>query len=426
MGGRSPGSAWIRPFAPRLATPGATLDPVTAPPDLALVTALCRSALDAEEGLPVDPLRFDGTDPRGLFASIQRHRVEELLASYAGVLGLPADLVRHLEAWRAAARQRTLLQTLETVRAWELLDRAGVGVLVFKGQPLAVQTTGRADARGPGDVDLLVAPGQLVDAHRVLMAAGWRLREGARIEPGTWAWRHVSRWGNALTYVGDGADVDLHWRLEITPDAHPPFDVLRARAEQVALGASTVTALGRYDALRHLAAHREGWIWLRTLADLRRLCRDEDGAAVLAVPLRPAVARSLAVARATVGLPAAVPAAVHAQLDRTPPDFLDRVARYHALAVPASFAGGVGGALGFRQRLASSSSVADLQHTAVALVLPAHAAYPVDARTAWTGVPRALARRAAAAVRSLRRALRVRLARVRRGGPCAGPPGRAA
>lgn len=390
------------------------------------MTALCRGALAAEEGLAVAPVALDGTDARGLFATVQRHRVQELLASYADVLGLPPELVAYLEAWRAAARQRTLLQTLETVRAWELLDRAGVGVLAFKGQPLAVQTTGRADARGPGDVDLLVVPGQLVDAHRVLTGAGWRLREGARIEPGSWAWRHVSRWGNALTYVGEGADVDLHWRLELTPDAHPPFDVLRSRAEQVALGTSTLTTLGRYDALRHLAAHREGWVWLRTLADLRRLCRDEAGEGVLAGPLRPAAARSLAVARATVGLPSSVPAAVHAQLDRTPPAFLERVARHHALAVPASFAGGVGGGIGFRHRLASSSSLTDLQHTAVALVLPAHAAYPIDARTGWTGVPRALARRAAEAVRSLRRLVRARTRRVRRGGPCAGPPGRAA
>jgi hypothetical protein len=133
--------------------------------------------------------------------------------------------------------------------------------------------------------------------------------------------------------------------------------------------------------------------------------------------------RSLAVARASVGLPASVPDAVHAQLDRTPPAFLERVARHHALAVPASFAGGVGGSIGFRHRLASSSSVTDLQHTAVALVLPAHAAYPIDARTAWTGVPRALTRRAGEALRSLRRLVR---AALRRGGPCAGPPGRAA
>lgn len=415
-------SARIRPFRPRRATAGATLDPVTAPGGtaLAVVTALCRAALASEEGLPVAPPALDGTDPRELFATVQRHRVEELLASYAGVLGLPDELVRLLEAWRSAARQRLLLQTLETVRAWELLHRAGVGVLVFKGQALAVQTTGRADARGPGDVDLLVGPGQLDVAHRVLTGAGWRLREGTGVEPGTWAWRHVRRWGNALTYAGQGADVDLHWRLEITPDAHPPFEVLLGRGEQVAVGGSTLLTLGRYDALRHLAAHREGWVWLRTLADLRRLCRDEQ---VLTGPLRPAAVRSLAVARATVGLPAGVPAAVHAQLDRTPPAALEGVARHHALAVPTTFAGGAGGLIGLRHRLASSTSVADLRHTTVALVLPAHAAYPIDARTAWTGVPRALARRAATALRSL---LRVVGRTIRRGGPCAGPPERAA
>lgn len=371
-------------------------------PARAVVTALVRAALAAEEGAAAPGVSLDGYAARALFATAQRHRVQELLRTHADALGLPAELVGLLDRWRLLARQRVLLQTLETVRAWELLDAAGVDALVFKGQALAVQTTGRADARGPGDVDLLVAPDQLVAAHRALTGAGWRLRDGVRVEPGTWSWRHVSRWGNALTYRGEGADVDLHWRLEITPDAHPPFRELLARAEPVVIGDAKVPTLGRYDALRHLAAHREGWVWLRTLADLRRLCREPG---VLDGPLRPAAVRSLAAARTTVGLPQGVPASVHAQLDRTPPAFLAQVLRNHAAEVPSGFGGGVGGAIGFRHRLATSSSPADLQHTAVALVLPAHAAYPVRSRTAWTGVPQALALRLSAALRAVRRLL---------------------
>lgn len=390
------------------------------PGSLDLVRTLVRAALAAEEGLPAAPVAFGATAPDHVVPVIQRHRLEPILHAHAAALGLPEQVVGFLDAWRAVARQRTLLQTLETVRAHDLLVTHGVAALVFKGQALAVQTTGLADARGPGDIDVLVAPETLGEAHRVLIEAGWALREGGRVEPDTWAWRHVRRWGNALTYVGRGADVDLHWRLEATPSAHPPFSVLSARAEQVPIGSSSVATLGRYDAIRHLAAHREGWLWLRTLVDLRRLARDPD---VFDGPLRATEAMSLALARRAIGLPEAVPGRVHDQLDAVPTEFLDRAGGYHSRPIPPSFGGGLGSALGSRNRIAASRTVADFQQAAMAVVLPAHAALPVRDRTAWTGVPRALGLRLA----NLARGLWSRVGPgLRRGAPCAERPGRVA
>ena len=390
--------------------PHVTLASVSAAPGdgLGVVATLVRAALDAEEGRAGAPVPVAAAEVRTVFEVAQRHRVQPLLRTHAAVLGLPDELVGLLDRWLTAARRQTMLQALETVRAWELLDGAGIEVLAVKGQALAVQTAGRADARGPGDVDLLVDPARLVEAHRLLTGAGWRLRDDARVEPDTWAWRHLTRWGNALTYQGEAADVDLHWRLDVMPDAHPPFAVLRSRAEHVRVGTATLATLSRYDALRHLATHREGWIWLRTLVDLRRLARTE---AALDGPLRPAAALSLAVARTTVGLPATVPAAVHARLDEAPREVVDRVARLHADAVPTAHAAVYGGRRKLRGRLAELTSVADLQHAAVELVLPADVVFPVRSRTGWTGVPRALGLRAADLSR-----------RVRRDAPCAPPP----
>lgn len=378
-----------------------------------LLRTLVRGALAAEEGQPVGPGDLGGVDVAGLLAVVRRHRVAELLRTGAEPLALPAELVAGLDAWRALARPRLLLQAMETVRACALLEGHGIDVLAFKGQALAVLTTGDAGARGPGDVDLLVAPERVPDAHRALLAGGWELREDGRVEPDTWAWRHVSRWGNALTYAGRGADIDLHWRLDPSPGALPPFAVLHGRRAEVPLGGALLPTLSPYDALRHSASHREGWVWLRTLVDLRRLARDP---AVLEGELRPVALASLAIARATVGLPEDVPGPVHDRLDRVPQAVVERARGYHVAAVPASFGGGAGSALTFRHGLASRSTSADLRHAAMSLVLPAHAALPVRSRSAWTGVPWALALRLRTLVRS----------RVRRGGPCAGRPGRAA
>ena len=125
---------------------------------LDLLRTLVRGALAAEEGRPIPPPRLGAVEVDELLAVVRRHRVAELLHAQAEPLALPPAVVAGLAAWRELARPRLLLQAMETVRACQLLSAEGIGVLAFKGQALAVQTTGRADARGPGDVDLLVPP----------------------------------------------------------------------------------------------------------------------------------------------------------------------------------------------------------------------------------------------------------------------------
>lgn len=355
---------------------------------LDVLCQMVSSALEAEEGRAIAPVPVGDVPVRDLLDAVRRHRVPELLRSRAGELGLPAEVVRVLDAMVEGSRQRHLVHTFETVRAWRLLDAAGIEAVVFKGIPLSVLTTGRPDARGAGDVDLLVRPDAVAAAHRLLAAAGWALHEQGRIEPGMWAWRHVQRWGHTLTYLGAGADVDLHWRLDAMPGAQPDTHDLLARRTTVEVGGTPIPTLAPADAFRHLAGHREGWIWLRTLVDLRRLARDP---AVFAHELPAPALTSLAAARATVGLPDTVPDGVLAGLDRVPDVALARARAHHEL--PVAVFGGAGTAREVRNGMASVRRPRDLQQLAVTLVLPPHAALPIRSATAWGGVPRAFARR---------------------------------
>lgn len=389
---------------------------IASPDVLDVLRMLVRSALDVEEGVPTTPVALGSVAAADLLAAIGRHRVTDVLRTHSDVLGLPAGISRALDAARQRNRKRLMLQSFETVRALRLLGDRGIDALVFKGQALAVQTTGQADARGAGDIDLLVAQDAVAEAHRALTSSGWALHPCGRVEPEMWAWRHVARWGSALTYLGDGGDVDLHWRFEPIRGAHPELSELWPRREHVEVGGVRVATLGRSDALRHLAGHREGWIWMRTLIDLRRLAREPS---VFDGELLAPAAVSLAVARETVGLPAGVPGRVHDQLDRVPVALLERARTGHGLPVTRTFAGGAGSALAFRNNLASSRSLADVGQAAVILVLPAHAALPVRSRTVWTGVPMAFWLRARNFARGV-------LARIRPGAPCAEQPGRAA
>lgn len=395
------------------------------PEAFALLCRMARAALESEEGGPRRSVPLAGVAATDLLDAVRRHRLADLLRTHAEALGLPADVRAALDDQHDRMRLPLMMQALETARSATLLAGHGIEVLGFKGLPLAVLTTGRLDGRGAGDVDLLVAPGDVAEAHRLLVDAGWALSEAARVEPGTWAWRHVHRWGNALTYRGQVADTDLHWRLEAIPGAHPDFPTLWSRRVDVTVGTTTLPTLSPYDALRHSGSHREGWAWLRTLVDLRRLARDPE---VLDGPLSTAATVSLALARETVGLPDSVPGRVHDRLDRAPAAMLERARHQHLLEIPTSFAGGHGTAASLRYRLSASRSAEDVVHTVVALVLPAHAAMPVRARTAWTGVPLALALRVTLLWRSLRSRSVARSAdqatgRVRRDAPCAGPPG---
>lgn len=354
-----------------------------------LLCRMLRRALEAEEGLGGDPVALGPVAPRDLLDVVRRHRVPQVLLGQTAALGLTGELVGTMEAMLRGSRERQLLHVLETVRAWQLVTDAGVEALVVKGAPLAVLTTGVPEGRGAGDVDLLVRPGDTARAHDVLTSAGWQLHEAGRIEPDMWAWRHVVRWGRTLTYLGAGADVDLHWRLDTVPGALPAADELMTRTVRVPVGGVKVPTLGAADALNHLAMHREGWTWLRTLVDLRRLARDPG---VFDQYLGGPAVTSLAVTRATVGLPAGVPAEVSAALDRVPGRVLAEVRAQHLR--PTAVMGGATTGRELRYGLASARRPRDLGQLAVGVLLPAHTALEVRSASAWTGLPTALGRRA--------------------------------
>lgn len=354
------------------------------PTAFTLLCSLTRRALTLEEGNEAEPVTANCVAPLKLMEAIRRHRVADLFHAHAEPLGLPDEITDQLTSWHEEARPLLMLQALETVRSISLLSQAGVRALAIKGVALAVLTTGRADARGGGDVDILVSPDDLAVAHDALIAGGWSLYDGASVEPGTWAFRHINRWGSALTYQGAAASIDLHWRLEVTPSAYPQFSELWDRRATVSLGGGAVPTLSAADALRHSAAHREGWFYQRTLVDLRRLAR-VDG--VFDAPLRPLALTSLALARETIGLPADIPGSLAAQLATAPGAQLERArAAQHRDALP-TFQGGLGSAMSLRNRLAAGRTPTDLGHTLVALIIPAHAAMPVTARSRWVGIP---------------------------------------
>lgn len=332
-----------------------------------------------------------------LLGAVRRHRVGELLATHADQLALPAGLAADLVADLPAARRAVMVQVLELARVRELLDGAGIRSLVIKGPALAVQSAGDLAARGAGDIDLLIDPGSVVAAHRVLCANGWRQRTGSEVEPGTWAWDHVLRSFNAFTYDGNGTAVDLHWRLDPTPDALPGFEAAWERRETVDVGGIAVPTLSPPDALAHTCLHaaKDSWRWLRSLVDIHRLARhDASWGGDAPEGLRRLEVEALALTRSCVGLPPNVPAEVLARLDRVHPAFLARASRAQERPVHAAIPfPGVESLRLMHYMVRASSTRRDLVHAVVGTALPVKAVVGVESRSGWTGVPVVLGHR---------------------------------
>jgi hypothetical protein len=361
------------------------------------VRELARAALALEAGMPAAPLGKLPADPEtlaDLLFSVTRHRLVDLLDEHAAGLGLPAELAGPLAELRASGRQALMVQLLEVGDLHRLLSDQGISTLVIKGIPLAVQTTGDPAARGPGDIDLLIPPGAAEQVHRILIAQGWSLRPDSRVEPGTWAWRHVQRHTCALAYLGPGSNVDLHWRLDTTVDALPDFAQLWDRREQVDLGGVRVNTLGRADLLAQSSFHaaKDRWRWLRSLVDVHRLAAMPESFGVRS--LHPLELRTLAITRAALGLPAGVPDEVIARLDRPDSNPVRRaLADQERPASKGHRTPGVESALNLRYLVSASRTPRDLARSVVATTLPVRMVAGVQSRTAWTGIPMTLWRR---------------------------------
>jgi len=358
------------------------------------VRSWVRGALRTEAGRSWTPEPV--TEPVAeLVEAVRRHRVADLVASQADALGLPAEVAEPISALRLTGRRALMVQILEIERLHTLFTGAGLRCLVIKGPALAVQTAGDPFARGSGDIDLVISPDDVVAALRLLEANGWRVRVGNEVEPGTWAWGHVMRSFNALTFDGLGSTVDLHWRLDPTLDALPTFAEVWERREEVDLGPVAVQTLAHRDLLAQTSLHtaKDYWRWLRSLVDVHRLAADPRTweRSFGTDPLRRLEVDTLAVTRFMVGLPPGVPVEVLARLDQVPASVLTRALAAQDRPVYAKYPfPGLESMRSLRYMLAASPTARDLRHAAVGTVLPVKSVVGINARTAWTGVPLSL------------------------------------
>ncbi|NDD29708.1 MAG: hypothetical protein EB084_15730 [Proteobacteria bacterium] len=145
-------------------------------------------------------------------------------------------------------------------KAAALLTEARLPFLVLKGPGLAALTTGTWQGRGGVDIDLLIAPSRVAEAHTLLIDARLRRYDGRTASPGA-----LYRWAfPEMAYVGWPVEVDLHWGLDHSPGmCRLPFEALLERAHPFDLDGVPLRTLGVIDAWLFTAVHGGRSFWNR-------------------------------------------------------------------------------------------------------------------------------------------------------------------
>lgn len=360
------------------------------------VRACAHAALLLEQDLPAAwewPAELKDED---FVCAARRQRVAPMIVEQAGRLTLPAAVTHMLLAHRDAERLAALQQVHELTGMAAVLRAADIEFLCFKGPALSLISTGRFDARGAGDLDVLVEPMRLAAARAALTMAGWQCDPDFPLPGRTWGWRWQLRTHYELPLRCTTSTIDLHWRLDPTRRALPDFAEAWSRRRRIEIAGAHLDTLGRAHTFSHACSHaaKDDWRWLRSLVDIHRLARDQS--LWREVRLRRVDLMSLAATDAAVGLPDAVPAHVRRLLA----DF-DWVRRRAAGAqerpVPSRddvHAPGARTPDMIRRSLRGSWAPSDVALVLGSAALPPSATAAVPDRHAVTAVPRALAHRA--------------------------------
>jgi hypothetical protein len=195
----------------------------------------------------------------------ERHGVASLLLhrlSRPGFAVIPPGAVDQLRAYCRPLVATSLHLTSELGRILTSFDERGVLALAWKGPTLAAVAYDDVTLRTFGDLDLIVAPGEIGPALDALSEIGYAKQyKLTRLQ--TRALRHGN---HEEKVVRNGELVELHWQLaksvfRIGLD----FDALWERRGSVVIAGRPIPVLSPEDLLLSLCVHGSTHAWKRLL-----------------------------------------------------------------------------------------------------------------------------------------------------------------
>jgi len=185
--------------------------------------------------------------------------------SSAGALGhVPSPTAGELQREYYATAALNLRRYHALTFAVQVLERAGIDVIILKGAHLARFVYGDLGVRPMSDVDILVRRQDVEPAFAALSAAGYRTATPFHMESELAGTKHLPPLENV-----SGAAMEVHWRVSMPND---PWRIdpccLWERAAPASLDGRPVQVLSPEDLLLHLCMHAAkhhfsaGLLWL--------------------------------------------------------------------------------------------------------------------------------------------------------------------
>ncbi len=253
------------------------VDTGSATPGLRWLIALLQNALGAgtDDGGKSPPI-----DANSLADLLRRHRVGPFLSRRLDGDFLASLPPTHQAVLRDADQRNatlSLTRSAELVRIARRLNEARVQFVSVKGPLLARTLYGEVGARHSGDLDLLVHPGAVPAADRVLRAAGYR-RSQPSFELTPRQWTAFQQLKHEFEYLNKSASVrlEIEWRLSGLNQMSP--DELVSSASATQLAGTTIARLPETLEFLYLFVHGAGHAWFRLfwLVDVSLLLQRPD------------------------------------------------------------------------------------------------------------------------------------------------------
>jgi hypothetical protein len=255
------------------------MEGVHLPTELRLILACLRLRPTEEEARQIARLSRSRIAWPDFLRWVDRHRAAPLvyrnLQSY-GREGVPAAALGALRSRFESNARRSLVNAAELVHLCKLFQENGIPVFPLKGSGLALQVYGNLALRHAGDIDLLINPGQVDLADRLLQERYCRIAPGPHLTP--YQQKQYNRLREQRLYIhnGNGIKVELHTRFLCNrPHCHGDFDELRDRAQEIAVANASLPVMFWEDNLLYLCDHGAKHYWYRLfwLTDLAEIIR---------------------------------------------------------------------------------------------------------------------------------------------------------
>lgn len=260
------------PFGPEAAPV-----PLTAAPESLSPSALhFRVLLDCVRTgtLTPTPITDDGFDWDRLHATAERHGILPLLFKHLRKHfpnAAPPAVTDHLRMRSYGIARRNLTLAAEMGRVEELLRRAGVRALPYKG-PILAAAYGDLSLRKFEDLDFLVPLADRDQALRVLQADGYALYP--RLTPARERSYYHTDCECWLTNPDETVNIEIHWAVRERLYSFPlDLEAVYGRARPLRVAGATVPGICPEDLLLILAIHgiKHAWHQLKWTRDVASL-----------------------------------------------------------------------------------------------------------------------------------------------------------